>query len=107
MSGRKLDGIYRAELRGESTHMKKRAEAVATELAEGGLKTEKGKFRLLETRKEVERAWHAISEILVEQGQPKLAEQVDRFVARMRPARTEREEIAEGLRQRTREARVR
>jgi hypothetical protein len=103
----KRDGIYRAERRDESRHTKARVDAVATELLKGNLRVEAGKAKLLETRREVERGWWAVSDILVAEGRPELAEQVGRFVVRMRPARTEREEIAEGLRQRAREVRVR
>src|ERR1700730_18429009 len=40
---RKPDGIYRASLRGESTYMRERAEAVAQELGKGKLRIELGK----------------------------------------------------------------
>src|SRR6266404_2112728 len=47
---RKPDGIYRASLRGESTYMRERAEAVAQELAKGKLRIEPGKASLVSTR---------------------------------------------------------
>src|SRR5882762_49348 len=47
----KADGIYRAALRGDSTHHHARAEVVARELAGGQVRTESGKNRLLETRR--------------------------------------------------------
>jgi type IV secretion system T-DNA border endonuclease VirD2 len=52
----KRDGIYRAEQRGESRYTHARAEAVAAELLKGNLRVELGKAKLLETRREVERA---------------------------------------------------
>jgi sirohydrochlorin ferrochelatase len=103
----KLDGIYRAEQRGESRHTRERAEAVAAELSKGNLRVEAGKAKLLETRREVERGWWAVSDILVAEGRPKLAAQVRRFSAQMSPPRTDREAIAEALQRRTREGRTR
>ena len=100
----KLDGIYRAEQRGESHHIRARAEAVARDLMKGGLRIEQGKARLLETRKEVERGWFAVGDILMTDGRVELADDVLRFVARMSPSRTERELIAEALQSRSRVA---
>ena len=66
----KRDGIYRAEHRGESRHTQARAGAVAAELLRGNLRIEAGKAKLLETRREVERGWWAVSDILVAEGRP-------------------------------------
>jgi hypothetical protein len=103
----KLDGIYRAERRGESRHVRARAEAVAAELSKGNLPIEAGKAKLLQTRREVERGWWALGDILIAEGRPELAAQVRRFSARMQPPRTDRESIAEALRSNTREPRSR
>ena len=103
----KRDGIYRAECRGESKHIRARADAVAAELSKGNLPVEAGKARLLHTRREVERGWWALSDILIAEGRPELAAQVRRFSARMRPSRTDRESIAEALRRRMHEPRTR
>jgi predicted transcriptional regulator len=103
----KRDGIYRAEQRGESRHTQARAEAVAAELLKGNLRVEVGKARLLETRREVERGWWAVSDILVAEGRPELAAQVRRFAAQMPRPRTDRESLADALRKRSREARTR
>jgi hypothetical protein len=103
----KRDGIYRAEQRGESRHTQARAEAVAAELSKGALRVEAGKARLLETRKQVERGWWAVSDILAAEGRPELAAQVRRFVSEMSPPRTEKELIAHELLARTRKAHVR
>jgi hypothetical protein len=103
----KRDGIFRAEHRGESLHSLARAAAVAAELFRGNLRVEVGKARLLETRKEVERGWRAVSDILVAEGRPKLAAQVRQFSAQMPPPWTDRESIAEALRRHTREVRIR
>jgi hypothetical protein len=103
-SAAKLDGIYRAEQRGESYHTRTRADAVARELLKGGLRIEHSKARLLETRKEIERGWFAVSGILMVAGRPELAHQVWRFAAEMPPPKTERELIAEELRGYVRDA---
>jgi hypothetical protein len=103
----KRDGIYRAELRGESRHARARAEAVAAELSKGNLRLEAGKAKLLETRREVERGWWVVSDILVAEGRPELAAQARRFSAQMPPPRTDRELIAEALQRHTREGQTR
>src|SRR5262249_44732795 len=46
----KLDGIYRATLRGDSTHTRARTEAVAAKLLHGNVGAEPGQLKLLETR---------------------------------------------------------
>jgi hypothetical protein len=103
----KLDGIYRAEQRGDCRRTRERAEAVARELRKGESSVEPGKARLLATRREVERGWWAVSDILVAEGRPELASQVRRFSAQMPPAWTDRELIAEALQRHTREGRTR
>jgi hypothetical protein len=103
----KLAGIYRAEQRGESHHTRTRVEAVARELLKGDLRIEQGKARLLETRKEVERGWFAVSDILMAEGREKLANEVWRFAAEMPPPMTEREFIGEILQTRVRQPRMR
>lgn len=103
----KLEGIYRAEQRDESHHSSTRAEAVARELLKGDLRIEQGKARLLDTRKEVQRGWFAVGDILAAEGRLELAHQVWRFAAEMPPPKTERELIAEDLRHRVRDARTR
>ncbi len=94
---RKLDGIYRATLRGVSTHTRARTESVAAGLLKGDLRIEPGKSKLVETRKEVERVWHAASHILIAQGHAELAAGVRRFVREMPPPTTEREQVARQL----------
>ena len=94
----KRDGIYRAEQRGESRHTQARVEAVVADLLKGNLRVEGGKAKLLETRREVERGWRAVSDILVAEGRPELAAEVRRFSAQMPPPWTDRESIGEALR---------
>jgi hypothetical protein len=90
-SPRKSDGIYRASLRGESRHMRERAEVAAQDRSRGITPVEPGKAKLLETRNIVRRAWWTISEILIRDKQPDLVAQVTRFAEQMPPPRTERE----------------
>jgi hypothetical protein len=93
----KLDGIYRAAQRGDSTHMRSRVESVASEILKGDLRVEPGKAKLAETRAKVERGWRAVEAMLAAQDHPELAAQVSRFLAQMPSPRTEKEQIAAGL----------
>lgn len=93
-SPRKTDGIYRAALRGESTHMRDRAESVARALSKGGMQVEPSKAKLIDAHNNVRRAWLTVSEILIRDRQPDLAGQVRRFVDQMPPPMTERERLA-------------
>jgi hypothetical protein len=90
----KLDGIYRAEQRGDSNRTRVPAGGIAQELLQSDSRVEPGKASLLETRREVERGWWAVGDILVASGRLKLAAHVRRFVANMPPPLTERELIA-------------
>ena len=101
-SPRKSDGIYRASLRGESTHMYERAESVAWDLSHGRVQVEPGKRKLIETHEAVRRAWWAVSEILIRDKQPDLAAQVRRFSEQTPPPMTEREWLAGQLVERIR-----
>jgi hypothetical protein len=101
-TSRKSDGIFRAGLRGQSTHMRARTETVARELTGGGLQIEAGKAEMLRTRSEIRRAWNVVSDILIRQQQPDLAQQVRRFAEHMSLPMTEKEAIAAQLRARAR-----
>jgi hypothetical protein len=102
----KRDGIYRAECRGQSRHIRARADAVAAELSKGTLLVEAGKAKLMQTRRKVERGWWALGDILIAEGRPELAAQVRRFLAQMRPPLTGRESIADALQRRMRARRT-
>jgi hypothetical protein len=93
----KSDAIYRAALRGESTHMRERAERVAFELRSGKLRVEPGKSKIIQTRNDVEAGWRAIADILVTEGQSELATRIWRFLDQMRPPKTEKELMAEAV----------
>jgi hypothetical protein len=105
---RKMDGVYRpmTDPKRYSTHMSKKVESIAAELRNGRFRVEAGKSKLVKTRKEVERGWRAVSEVLAREGQPELASQVERFVNEMSPPRTENEQLAIALLDRTRESRI-
>jgi DNA-binding transcriptional MerR regulator len=93
-SPRKSDPIHRAIMRGDSTHMRERTEAVARDLSKAGRQVELGKAKLVETRDNIRRAWWNVSEILVRDQQAHLAVQVRRFAEHMPPPMTEREYLA-------------
>lgn len=94
------DPIYRANLRGDSTHTRARTEAVVAEIRKGDFRVEPGSSTLMATRGDIERGWRATSNILLAQGHPELAAQVRRFVEQMGPARTDKELIAHELQKR-------
>jgi hypothetical protein len=90
----KRDGIHRAMLRGDSTHMRARADEVARELAASGLKPDPHKRVLLETRAAVLDGWLGLADILERDGNPQLAGAVRRFAQSMPPPLTEKERMA-------------
>jgi len=94
----KRDGIHRAIARGESTHMRARAGAVARELASGGLKPDPGKQVLLETRRAVLDGWRGLADVLERDGNRQLAGAVRSFAETMPPAWTEKEGMAHRIR---------
>jgi hypothetical protein len=85
------DGIYRANLRGESTYVRERDQSAARDPSRGTTQGESGKSRLIETRNTVQRAWWTVGEILIRDKQPELAAEVTRFAEHMSPVMTERE----------------
>ena len=98
----KRDPIYRASLRGDSTHVRARVEAVAAELVKGPIRAESGKATILRTRNEVLQAWEMVSEALIRQQQAELAQRVRTFSAEMASPQTEKEVLAAQVLQRAR-----
>jgi hypothetical protein len=96
----KLDGIYRAarDPRRRSTHMEHKAASAADAIATGRTRREPGKERLLRTRSDVERGWHAAIDKLTMQGHPELAELARRFLGEMAPPTTEHEQLVRDIR---------
>ncbi len=90
----KKDGIYRASLRGDSTHVRAKMEAVATELLKGDVRLGPGERRLAETRGAIVRGWRAVAKRVTDIGHSDLSSDVYRFVVRMSPVRTEQGGIA-------------
>lgn len=101
----KLDAIFRAARRGESTHMTARVYGVVGELEAGHL-DRSGAEKLQRTRAAVVRGWMAVRDVLVAEGRHQLADQVSRFVSQMPPPRTEKQRLAAELIERARSPRV-
>lgn len=104
---RKSDGIYRAMLRGYSSHMRDRAHALANELSKGAVRVEPGKSKLVHTRKDVEQGWRGLADLLLRDGRDELAKQVSRFADQIQPPRTEKEWLAAELLEHSRDSHVR
>jgi hypothetical protein len=85
------DGIYRATLRGDATYARAHTQVAEEQLLKGGFQVDLGKSKLIETRREIERGWQAISNYLSETQQVGLAAQVRAFLSQMPPPLTERE----------------
>ncbi len=90
----KKDGVYRAGLRGESSHIRAQADSAASSLLTGKLNVEVGKDRVLKTRSRIEEGWRSIARKLADEDRHDLASDVRRFAQNMSPARTERELLA-------------
>lgn len=101
----KLDPIFRAAQRGESSHMAARVRDLVRELKAGSLE-DSGAARLQRTRTDVVRGWHAVRDLLLAEGRHQLAEQVSRFVSQMPPPLTEKQWLASDLIVRARRART-
>lgn len=86
--------------------MQDRVKEIATYLPKGGLPVEPGKATLIETRRNIEKGWRGVIELLEGQGEQRLAESVGRFVATMQPPRTEKEVIAAQLSEQVKQART-
>jgi hypothetical protein len=102
----KKDGIYRADLRGDSSYVRAQAEAVASELLKGNIHIDRGKRTIVETRKQVVRGWMQVATALKKDGELMLADQVRSFAAGLSPPRTDREGVARELTSRARAVRT-
>ncbi len=98
----KKDGIYRANLRGVSTYVRSQADADASDKLKANNQVEPGKHMLVETRRIIESGWRILADKLAKAGHQDLARDVQRFVERMPPPRTEKELIAARLLERAR-----
>ena len=93
----KSDGIFRAGIRGSSTHIRERATSVAREIFAGMLQRERGKSKLLKTRQDIVKAWNAVADTLSNDKHSDLASKVRTFVYNMPPPRTEKELLADSI----------
>jgi hypothetical protein len=100
----KKDGIYRANLRGDSTYVRVQSETVAAELLNGNSRVEPGKRTLVETRRQVQIAWRLVADLLTKDGHPELGSEVRRFVEQMPSPRTEKEQVVAEIVTRARQA---
>ncbi len=94
------DAIYRANRddKRESTHLQKRVKTIYNDLRHDDLsKPDRGKEKLLATRRAVDRGWRNVSLMLAEGGDRELAERVQRFVDRMPPPQTGNEVLMQEL----------
>lgn len=92
----KLDSIFRAAQRGESSHMAARVREVAHELEAGSLDGS-GAARLRQTRREVVSGWNGIRGLLLAEGRHQLADTVGGFVNQMPRPHTEKAWLAQEL----------
>jgi hypothetical protein len=99
---RKSDPIFRANQRGQSTHVGQRRAQVIRELSLGELQREEGWASITETRAVVSAGWRRLGAILDANGDHKLAEEVRSFDSRMSPVWTEKEWLARELLTRSR-----
>ena len=81
-------------------------EAVAKELTTGHWRMEPGKAALVNTRKEVDHGWRAVSDILDHQGQSRLAADVGRFSTDMPLPLSDREQLAAQILKRSRDRHI-
>lgn len=103
---RKSDAIYRANLRGESTHMWDRKGDAVSAPHKGNYMVEEGKRTLVATRKKVEEGWHALGDILATKGLLNLAANVRQFIRELPAPLTEAELLAAETRNSGREPRA-
>jgi hypothetical protein len=96
---RKLDGIYRAAQRGESTHLRARHLQAMRDLAQGNLDTESGHDTIRRTRSEVVEGWKQVALNLRASGDHALADRIRVFVSGMAPPQSERAWLVAQLRE--------
>lgn len=90
----KKDGIYRANLRSDSTYVHSQVERATADLRRGFRYVDQGRRTLVETRRIVEAGWRALAENLKKEGYAELSRDVSLHIDNMSPPRTERELVA-------------
>ena len=91
------DGVFRAALRDESTHVLKRLERARARSDVGAGTPDPGAAVLRETRRAVIEGWHATVERLLADGHRQLAEQVWKFIGGMPLPQTEQQRFEREL----------
>ena len=97
------DTIYRADIRRESTFLRKREGSIRQELGDRDGKPEKGRTTLLQTRRHVQAGWLSLAERMARDGMREAADQTQRFIERMPPTRTDEEWLAHRIRAQSRD----
>jgi hypothetical protein len=95
-------GIYRSGVRGESRHLRERLRRIEGEMRAGGLQSNPGKAKLVETRRAVDAGYHGAAEVLLQAGQAHLAQKIWGFIGGMSSPRTTDEQLAATLVRRSR-----
>jgi hypothetical protein len=98
----KTSAIYRAVQRNDSSRERKQTLELVKGSASALQRYRHGKEKLEETRSEVVSGWYAVAQQLQEERDYGLADAVRFFVARMAPAATDQEQLAEKIRNRSR-----
>jgi hypothetical protein len=101
MKARK-DGIYRANLRGDSTYVRAQTERVAVDLLNRNEVVDAGKRTLAETRQRIETGWRTLADYFHKAGHQQLARDIQQFVEGLPKPWTENDLIAAKLLERTR-----
>ncbi len=91
------DRIYRATLRGQSTHHQACLDRIAQAARSGHAAPVPGATKLEETRRAVVQGWHAVAERALENGLPHLAEQIWKLIGGMPAAQTDEERLRHSL----------
>jgi len=86
----KTDGVFRSDERDSSAYVHAKLSSYARRDRN---QPEPGKATLVATRREVERGWYVVHDVLEREGHSEVARDIRRFLAQMHPPLTEREQI--------------
>jgi hypothetical protein len=89
------DGIFRAALRGQSTHHQARLQRIVQAARSGQVAP--GSTKLQETRRDVVQGWHAVAGMALDAGLPDLAQHVWKLIGGMPPPQTDDERLRSNL----------
>lgn len=96
------DGIYRANLRGDSTYVRAETEGVPADLLNRNNLVDPSRRTPVATRRKIENGWRTLAENLHKAGHQELAREIQQFVEGMPKPWTEKEPIAAKFLERTR-----